>query len=487
MRKWQSRMASAMVAFGIALSNASAEIVLEVPEPAGPAAPSISVPAPSGGGDAPAAAGASDGKSSDLLQFVNKDGVHGSLVSYSEAKYGLKWRHEHVKDPILFSLANVSKIKLAGRRVVADTTGASVILTNDDVLMGRIVSLDSEKLVFDTWYAGRMSIEKVMIKAIHPNTKGSTAIFEGPSDLASWTVQNHGNLQAWKFRDNALYALQAYPIGKIIEKMPDSVDIEFEIAWRGYPQFIFAFLTDNLQQYYGNCYMLQVSNTSIHMYKCNRNGNQQSLGSASVQQFANTAKGKAKLNIMVDRENKAIVLMVNDTVVKQFPASAGFSGLGKGILFQPQTQGNFKVSRIRISSWGGKLPSEAGVSAGEGGDDTIKFVNGDKVTGSLLSIADGTAQFKTSYATLTIPVQRVVAVDLSPDNMERARRNKSDVKASFASGGTVTVQLTSIENSKLKGSSENFGMVTMPVAAFKSLEFNVYREKEEEEGDDFDL
>ena len=111
-----------MVAFGIALSNASAEIVLEVPEPAGPAAPSISVPAPSGGGDAPAAAGASDGKSSDLLQFVNKDGVHGSLVSYSEAEYGLKWRHEHVKDPILFSLANVSKIKLAGRRVVADTT-----------------------------------------------------------------------------------------------------------------------------------------------------------------------------------------------------------------------------------------------------------------------------------------------------------------------------------------------------------------------------
>ena len=79
------------------------------------------------------------------------------------------------------------------------------------------------------------------------------------------------------------------------------------MSWRGYPQFIFAFLTDNLQQYYGNCYMLQVSNTSVHMYRCNRNGNQQSLGSANVQQFANTAAGKAKLNIMIDKANKAIV------------------------------------------------------------------------------------------------------------------------------------------------------------------------------------
>lgn len=475
-----------MVACGIALSNVSAEIVLEIPEPAGPAAPSISVPAPSGGSVSDSEGG-SDAESMDLLQFDNKDGIHGTLVSYSEGEYGLKWRHEHVKDPILFSLANVSKIKLATRKAVADTTGASVTLSNEDVLMGKIVSLDGEKLVLDTWYAGRINIEKVMIKAIHPGTKGSTAIFEGPSDLASWTVQNHGNLQAWKFRNNALYALQAYPIGRMIDKMPDSVDIEFEVAWRGYPQFIFAFLTDNLQQYYGNCYMLQVSNTSVHMYRCNRNGNQQSLGNANVQEFANATNGKAKLNIMVDKENKSIVLMVNDKVVKQFAASSGFSGLGKGILFQPQTQGNFKLSKIRVSSWGGKLPSEGGATTGEGTDDTIRFVNGDKVTGSLLSIADGTAEFKTSYATLTIPVERVVAVSMAPDNMERARRNKSDVKASFASGGAVTVQMASVGSSKLKGSSENFGMVTMPVAAFKSLEFNIYKEKEEAEGDDFDF
>ena len=355
-------------------------------------------------------------------------------------------------------------------------------------MIGKIVSLDSEKLVVDTWYAGRMNIEKVMVKAIHPNTRGSSSIYEGPSDIANWTMQNHGNnIQGWSFKNGALYALQPYPIGRMIDSFPDSFDIEFEVAWRGYPQFMFAFLTDNLQQYYGNCYMLQVSNTSVHMHKYNRNGNQQSLGSATVSQFTNTGKGKAKLNIMVDKKNKTIALLVNDTLVKQFPASPGFDGLGKGILFQPQSQGNLKISKIRISSWGGKLPSAVSSGEGEGNEDTIRFVNGDKVSGSLLSIVDGIAEFKTSYATLTVPVKRIASAEMSPENTERARRNKSDVKASFATGGGITLQLSSIQNSQLKGSSENFGMVTMPVGAFESVEFNIYREKEEDEDDDFDL
>ncbi|GAF71164.1 unnamed protein product, partial [marine sediment metagenome] len=68
---------------------------------------------------------------------------------------------------------------------------------------------------------------------------------------------------------------------------------------------------------------------------------------------------------------------------------------------------------------------------------------------------------------------------------ERARRNKEDVKAQFRSGGSITVRLTKLEDNTIEGSSENFGKVTMPVEAFRVIEFNVYREKKDEDEDGF--
>jgi len=56
---------------------------------------------------------------------------------------------------------------------------------------------------------------------------------------------------------------------------------------------------------------------------------------------------------------------------------------------------------------------------------------------------------------------------------------------SAAERGVLTAALlTGIERDVVKGSSENFGAIEMPLGAFGLLEFNIYRDRSAEEADE---
>lgn len=422
----------------------------------------------------------------DVLTFMNKDTLHGHLLSGAPAAYGIRWKHENVKNPIDFSLLGISRIKLSKRQAVARTAfGATVYLTNDDMLTGNIVSLTDEALVLDTWYAGRLNIKRLMVKQINPGTGGGGVVYEGPTSLTNWQTRDyndgHGQRPSWKFKGNALYATYSYPIARTIDNMPDVAMIRFKAAWRGYPAFYFAFFSDNLQQYYGsNCYLLQVSSSSIYLQRYTRNSGSRSLGNVNYARFSNQPPSSAVFTVLVDKEKKAITVLVDDDMVKQWTDGDVFAGTGNGMLFQPQSRGNLKISEIEVSEWDGEMPSKSGTDR-ELKQDLLRFTNNDKVSGSLSSIADGNVQFKTTYATLTVPLKRVDQIVMSTERAERARRNKNDIRAEFREKGVITLQLSKLGEGKMTGNSENFGSPTLPLAAFRSLEFNIYEDKQEED------
>ena len=54
---------------------------------------------------------------------------------------------------------------------------------------------------------------------------------------------------------------------------------------------------------------------------------------------------------------------------------------------------------------------------------------------------------------------------------------KGDIKAYFADGGHVTLDLKSIKDGKLVGSSENFGIGGFKTSAFSKILFNIYDDR----------
>jgi hypothetical protein len=476
----------AMLTVILSATAAIAEITIADPPPENTntgAGPGIASPPP------PNESGANASFSgNDTLQFANKDKLHGSLVSIEPAGTGLRWKHPDVEKHIDFALASISQVTLGKKPVSpSQTTAASVILSNDDILIGNIVSMEGDKLILDTKYAGKINIRRSMIKKIIMGIKSKSVLYEGPSEMAEWTVSRGGpGQQAWSFKDKALISHRDYPIARNIEDMSDLVDFEFEIAWRNqYPAFSFIFFNDNLANQ-ANCYMLQVSGSSVYMYRYDRNSGSQHLGSIDMQRFSSGQTTKARFNILADKTKKTFVLLIDGQMTKQWTDAGSFAGMGKVIMFCPQSQGPIKVSNIKVSEWDGKVPQITGSSSdAETKEDLIRFANGDKVSGKIEAIISPNAKFKTSYAGMDIPLERISEIIMASASLERARRNKEDIRAIFAERGSVTIKLTRLNKNTFSGTSENFGEINLPLDAFRLLEFNIYREKTEASTDEF--
>jgi hypothetical protein len=418
---------------------------------------------------------------SDLIEFTNKDKMHGNLVGIAQGQFGVKWENASLEKAIAFSMAKISKIQLGKRQGATEPEkGSAVRLTNDDQIRGQVVSLDANSLVINTSFAGKMTITRKMLKSINPNQAAGSAIFEGPTDLASWTIGQGGNQKSWTFKDDTLMSYGRFPIGRFLDSMPDAFEISFDVAWSGYPNFNFMFLVDNLQYPDNGGYGLNTSGSTVYLYKYSRTHGSRSTGdNVSIERFNNGRATKASYKLLVSKENKVIVLLIDGQVMKQWSETAGLSGTGKGISFYPNGQGLFKVSNIKVSSWDGKIP-QAGSSGGAQKEDLVKLSNNDKVSGTVKTITGDQIKFEASYATMDIPLNRVVEISFSTERAEKAALNKDDVRASFATGGAITVQMSKLENGKIEGKSDNFGTVSMPLAAFRQLDFNIYEKPEPE-------
>ncbi len=452
--------------------------VLAAPQPA-PMVRAITVPKPTRSEDA-LAQDPQESSRDDAISLLNEDELHGAMLAIHPEDGGVTWQHPNVEAPISFDMKAVDKVLLGDRtQANAPDAPAQAFLTNGDMLKGSIKALTADTLTLSTWYAGDINIKRVMVSRIRPNATLSDITYTGPKDIAKWTHKNSGTRPSWQYKDGALYALSSLPIGRQIPNMPDKARIEFEVAWRGYPQFYFSFFSDNIQHYSGNCYLLQVSGQSIYLQRYSSNSGSQNLGNANIERFQRPTIKSAKFTLLVDKQERKLVLLVDGEIVRQWNDPNPFGGLGNGILFQPQEQGNLRVSNIHVRDWDGKMP--AAEDEPKADEDRIHFVNSDKVSGTLNTITAGQVSFATAYATLTVPIERVAEINFSPAATHRARRNKHDMRARFKDAGQVTVNLAKMEAGTLEGKSENFGLIKMPMQAFSELEFNIYTERKKKD------
>lgn len=462
-----------------------AQIEIEVDEPqmdpTPGVGPGIKVPEPRGDSGGPARGG----PVGDCVEFANKDKLHGQLLAIDPATFGVRWKHESAERPIDFSPGGLAVIQLGERKAPPPAgENAAVVLSNDDLLRGKIVSMNADALTLDTGYAGKVAVKRAMLKKLRMGVKSASVLYEGPHELSEWTLsRNYGKQVSWKFKEGALYAIREVPLAKTIAALPDMVEYQFDVAWRGFPGFTFTFFNDSMQQQQ-NGYSLQVSGGSIHMYRYDRNMGSQHLGNIEYQRFSSGQVRGATFTVLADRAKKTFVLLIDGQMVRQWTDPAAAAMTGKVMLFQPQQQSGIKLSNIRVSEWDGKIPQAGGAGDVEVKEDLIRFVNGDKVSGKLKTIGGVSVQFETSYAPMEIPMERISEITMGTSSLERARRNKEDVRAVFAGQGVVTLKLVKFEKGSLTGWSENFGDIILPVEAFRRLEFNIYAEKPAKDDDD---
>ena len=421
---------------------------------------------------------------SDLLKFSNGDTLHGTILSVL-ADGALRWRRADVKDSIPFKLDNVLELQLAPRPPRTTRTAHRLVveLTNGDRLAGDLVTLNDKTLKLDTWYAGPLELKRAMIQRIVCHTAPPDAVYAGPTGLAGWTAAE-GARNAWKYKGGAFYAplRNSGGLGRNVN-LPDMANIEFDLAWRGQLFFQVGFYFSTLNNLYSSGgYMLQMNGTSVFLNRTSPNRGSINMGNGvEVPKFQN--KSKTHVSIRVNKAKNSVALFLDNELVKQWTDAEAFAGSGKGLIFYSQGQGQFRISSIAVTQWDGRLDSEAALAA-PGADDLVRFANGDKVSGTVKSIAKDEVLVATSFSEMKVPLERITQIEFAGQKAGMARRQAGDVRAAFLDGSRFTLALEKMDEQTLAGSTENCGRVTTALDAFSRVQFHIYEPRPEAGGDD---
>lgn len=432
----------------------------------------------------------------DTLEFLSGDQLHGSFLSL-DGKSGVRWQHSSIKQVLTVNPEGVYKVRLPQSRANrADRPNCSVRLANGDEVLGNLVSLDEKELVLDTWFAGKLSLPRPSLGSLMVGLGRFNILYEGPTSAEGWNLKGGPNVaggqvfigggivmpqpavqakqvNGWQYKDGAFYGVGSGSLGRNV-KLPPASSIEFDLAWRGYPQMSLFFYTDNLEGYGGNAYVMQFSYRNIYLRRQSQNGRSSNLGTIELPA---TSVSKTRFAIRTDRENKIVALFMDDLLVKQWMDNAEFNEAGTGILFYLQGgQQAMKVSNLRITEWDGRL-DDGPAALTNSKEDLVRLANKDKVSGTLKSIRDGKISFQTAFAPLEVPLDRVTQVDFAPDTIKTNQFSPRDVRLFFADRGRLTMQVERWDDQQVVGVSGNFGQAKFLPSAFSAVQFNLDKKK----------
>ena len=438
---------------------------------------------------------ADDGKST--VRFSNSDRLCGSLELLTTDR--LIWNSNTLEKPTPFFLKNVIDLTQSVENSDAKVSHeATVTLTNGDLLRGQLVSVADDAVELDTWVAGRMKLNRLMVAEIRISERPET-IYRGPTGLEGWTQS--GDKPAWTYQNSEFKAEATGSIAKDV-KLPDECSVAFNASWRGSLGLeLDLFSNDLATDRPTSGYAMSFRQRSISLRRCK---NQQNLGNApnasSLQE-----NEKARIEVRASLKSGKICVLVDDHLIKVWTdPNVVRNEVGRGIHFVSLTSSPVQISHIEITAWDGEVGqvSDPQVAAGlippgmlgEQDSDEIQqpppvekpkpgrmeLRNGDNLAGEVVSIVDGVITVKTPFREVKLPIQMLRSIALKTRNLERCKRENGDVRGWLADGSSVVFRLDDVKGGNLTGYSQNFGTATFKLSAFSRIEFNIYDPKLEE-------
>jgi hypothetical protein len=418
----------------------------------------------------------------DILEFLNGDVLHGTFLSI-DGNRGARWQHPAIKQPLEIGLGSVARIKLERPKSTnGPVQNCTVRLLNKDEVTGNLVLLDSEKLQIETWFGGTLTIPRKAVERVTPGQGKSSSIYEGPTGLEGWNMPKTAQVGrrttsagAWRYGNGAFISTAPGPIGRAFD-FPSTVNIEFDLAWRGYLQLAVSLFSDNLETYGGNAYLLQMTQGSVYLQRISRTGDSSGFGTREVPNFGR--KNEARVSLRINKPQKTISLLVDGALINQWNDRGEFPA-GSNLVFHQQGQGVTRISNLRITGWDGKFETET--AAAKGKEDLVRMLNNDKLSGTLKAIQNGNMQFHTGFATLDVPLERVGEIELAGATTETPPPLGTDARVILADRGSITFHIDRWDDQQIIGSSPNFGKLRLNPLAFNSVQFNLDKKRAETE------
>lgn len=459
---------SILSAVGIAVSVRAQGVLIT--RPARPSAPvATNAPPPSVRGNQEAAV------------FRSGDILAGSLIGVLSNT--VTWKHPDASGPVDLQAGALAELQIKSEsKSHNESTNACVVrLTNDDQFEGELIAVDQGEVRLKTWYAGEVKFPRSLLQSIVPTGPSRSTIYEGPTSAEGWTM---GKTTAalpsqgeWIYRNGAFYASKSASIARDL-KLPDVSSLSFDLTWKGYFQLAIALYTDSLQPVslankesepdFGGFYSLQLNTFSANLLPITRADPIRYLGQASL--LTLSQKSRAHVDIRTSKARHSISLLVNGDLVREWVDPAPFAGKGTAVRFVHQGQGAVKIENIKVAEWDG-LFEDREPAPPPAKQDLAKLRNGDRVTGSIEQIQNGSVTVSLPDRKLEVPFTRAKEISFARERSTKVPEVPTDARAYFMRGGVLTLRIEKWDAESLVATSPAFGKATFHPRAFMRLEF----------------
>ena len=436
-------------------------------------------------------------ESSSTVRFSNKDQLSGVLSKLTTEQ--LTWDSPILEKPTSFFLKNVIDITLNPQLPDNRSTyEARVTMTNGDMIRGQLATVTDLSVELDTWFAGRMKLNRLMIANISIHEK-PIAIYRGPTGINDW--KQAGDIPAWTYHNLGFHSLGIGSIARNVS-LPDECTISFDVAWRDSLMLsLFLFTDDVARERPLNGYELAFQHRSITLRNCK---DQKFLGHTQNAVMLQENE-KAHIEVRASLKSGKISVSVDNQVISiwTFPEVVPVGKMGQAIHFLTQNTSPINVSRIQVSEWNGEteiplntkgadergieIPrqlidaqNEQSLLSGSQKKSRMELRNGDSIDGEVMSITDGVITAKTLFREIKLPVELLRSVALKDISPERSKREKRDVRGSLPDGSSFVFRLDQVSDDTMTGYSQNFGMAEFKISNFNLIEFNIYESNLEE-------
>ena len=421
-------------------------------------------------------------RTADSLTLLNGDRLQGRLVGVDGSGV-VTWQHKAMLEPLHCSLAALDKVDLLPRKSEGIQHHRQLVrLINGDRLSGDVVTLDATQLVLRTWYAGTLNIARPRLAALTPGVEQSHVLYEGPTaDLTGWSKDEADQSGPAPFyRHGALVLPGGRNISRAIAHLPDQVRFDLELgAWQE-TMFSFVFFADDPGGAANDAYGVTFASSTIDFHRTA--DEERSLGSADIsEQLAR--RRHLPVSILADRKKRYFALLVDGRLVREFRDAKEFTGKGQHISFLNNSGTNLRIYKLIVSAWNGRLPRTESETEAIAGQDLLTLVNGDTIAGAARSIAQGSAQFETTYGALAVPLERIATLRFA----NPAAPTNGTVRCWFNEQDAVTLALEKIAADSISGSAAGIGALKLPLGALTRLEFNPTTQRNSSERDDDEL
>jgi hypothetical protein len=425
------------------------------------------------------------------IRFSNNDQLSGSLETLTTEQ--IVWKSPIILKPIPFLLKNVVDLTLpATLTASAAKHEASVTLTNGDLVHGQLASVSDESVELDTWFAGRLKFNRLMIRDVRISERPDF-IYRGPTGLDGW--KQSGEKPAWTYQNSSFRSTAIGSIARDVN-LPDECSIAFDASWRGSFSLKLVFFSDDLASDHPTSgYEMTIQTRSVYLRSCKT---QKFLGHTPNAVMLQENE-KARIEVRASKKTGKICLFIDGEIIDVWTdPDAASNEFGRGIHFISQNESPVQVSRIEVGAWDGEVEQvpdpqvlggirqfgnqieqmddepEPVITEKKPNTERMELRNGDSITGEVVSIIDGTITVKTPFREVKLPVESLRSVALKPVDLERCKRENGDVRAWFPDGSSMVFRLQGVTDDSLIGYSQNFGTAHFKISAFNRIEFNIY-------------